>query len=294
MNLKYGIMIFNRDDDYKSFYKKLLERLPTKKDNKEIYFTKSNPINSSFNYSNNKFYICIKNENILFENIIKFIENVIENIKNEFNLLEISVEMAEYDEYKDTIFNFNYVLIINNNIYNISHYFINNPDKWQKFFYREYFNEYYPAIKFTINKNRYFGIMMLDVDNDIWEVKKLLLKFLPKKNDHFNFNKKNPTSNLLKYRFDNVLYAVSNYDDIFKHTCFLIEHICSKVFNEYPYLPANPIKDNEYSHVRISFITYDGIYNKEIYTKLDWDRFNNDGWNKDKTYKKILCERNLL
>lgn len=287
MDMKYGVMIFNQNEIYKDFYVELYKRL-SKINNQDFYFTIDNPENDKFNYDN-VVYVCINSESIESDNILSHFTFTLDVLADDFSLVDITKEYAESEEYKDLVFEFNFVFMFKNKIINRTYYYIDNADL---------LDNDSEAINIYINGNENsasnYGILIISADNDIWEVKKLLINFLPIMGDHVNFNDKNPVSKLLRYRFDNILYATSDYDDIFKHTCFLIEHICSKIFNEYPYLPANPIKDNEYSHVRISFITYDGIYNKEIYTKLDWDRFNNDGWNKDKTYKKILCERNLL
>lgn len=285
--MKYGVMIFNQNEIYKDFYVELYKRL-SKINNQDFYFTIDNPENDKFNYDN-VVYVCINNESIESDNILSHFTFTLDVLVDDFSLVDITKEYAESEEYKDLVFEFNFVLMFNKKIINRTYYLIDESNLLDT--NNDIVNNYINGNESSVSN---CGILIISVSNDVWDVKKLLINFLPIMGDHVIFNDKNPVSKLLRYRFDNILYATSDYDDIFKHTCFLIEHICSKVFNEYPYLPADPIKDGEYSHVRISFITYDGIYNKEIYTKLDWDRFNNDGWNKDKTYKKILCERNLL
>lgn len=287
MDMKYGVMIFNQNEIYKDFYVELYKRL-SKINNQDFYFTIDNPENDKFNY-NNILYICVNSEYIESDNILSHFTFTLDVLADDFSLVDITKEYAESEEYKDLVFEFNFVFMFKNKIINRTYYYIDNADLLDND--SEAINIYINGKESSVSN---CGILIISVSNDVWDVKKLLINFLPIMGDHVNFNDKNPVSKLLRYRFDNILYATSDYDDIFKYTCFLIDHICKKVFNEYPYLPADPIKDVEYSHVRISFITYDGIYNKEIYTKLDWDRFNNDGWNKDKTYKKILCERNLL
>lgn len=287
MDIKYGVMVFNENEIYKDFYEELYARLAKIK-GQDFYFTTNNPENDKFNYSN-ILYICVNSEYIESDNILSHFTFTLDVLIRDFNLVDITKEYAKNEEYKDIVFEFNFVLMFNKEIINRTYYLIDESDLVDN-------ND--DVINNYINGNEVLlsncGILIMSVNNDIWEVKNLLTRFLPRMADHVNFNKKNPASRLLKYRFNNILYATSDFDDIFEHSCFVIDHICRKIFYEHPYFPADIAKDEEVSHIRMTFISWKGIYNKELYIKLDYDKIYRKGLNKSRYWQKKLRERNLL
>ena len=286
MDMKYGVIAFNENEIYKDFYEELYARLAKIKC-QDFYFTINNPENDKFNY-NNILYICVNSEYIESDNILSHFTFTLDVLADDFSLVDITKEYAESEEYKDLVFEFNFVLMFKNKIINRTYYYIDNADLLDND--SEAINIY---INGNENSTSNYGILIISADNDIWEVKDLLIRLLPRMSDFVNFDKKNPASRLLKYRFDNVVYAVSDMKNICFHATSIVTHICNKIIYEYPYLEADIVRDEEYTHIRITFITYNEICNYELYTKLDWDRFKKGNWHMNKPFKRILRNRSL-
>lgn len=286
MDMKYGIIAFNENEIYKDFYEELYARLAKIK-GQDFYFTTNNPENDKFNYDN-ILYICVNSEYIESDNILSHFTFTLDVLQRDFNLVDITKEYAKSEEYKDLVFEFNFVLMFGKEIINRTYYLIDESDLVDN--NNDVINNYINGNEVLLSN---CGILIISADNDIWEVKDLLIRLLPRMSNFVNFDKKNPASKLLKYRFGNVVYAVSDMKNICFHATSIVTHICDKIIYEYPYLEADIVRDEEYTHIRITFITYNEICNYELYTKLDWDRFKKGNWHMNKPFKRILRNRGL-
>lgn len=266
MDMKYGIIVFNKNEYYGDFYEELNSRL-LNNSYKDFYFSMNNPKDNQFNYDNNKLYICANNEHINSDDILNNITFTLDILQSEHNLIDISKEYAQNEDYKDLVFEFNFVFMFKNNIINRTYYFIDSCDLLDND--NDAVNNYINGSKVATSN---YGILLISVDNDIWNIKKRIIKYLPRTSEIAVYDKRNPASKLLRYRFDDIIFAISDLENLFSHTCNIIDHIHTKLLRENYYLEANPLKDKEYSSIKITFITYKEIYNTKFYLKRDYER----------------------
>lgn len=170
MDMKYGVMIFNQNEIYKDFYVELYKRL-SKINNQDFYFTIDNPENDKFNYDN-VVYVCINNESIESDNILSHFTFTLDVLADNFSLVDITKEYAESEEYKDLVFEFNFVLMFNKKIINRTYYLIDESNLLDT--NNDIVNNYINGNESSVSN---CGILIISVSNDVWDVKKLLINF---------------------------------------------------------------------------------------------------------------------